>query len=459
MKKILPLLFLISSFAHAQFSINGTVTNSLETDWVILYKYENAKEKFVQNTTIKKDSVLINGKKQTIGTFQFELPADTEAGSYKISYRKNGASFVNLIFNKENVSFTFHPDYPEQTVLFSESKENIMYRNYLKEITKQQQKLDSLQVTSIKNRQLDLELSYKVALSEINSLHQKYVENAKKMYVQPFIKGSLRANPLEIKVSVKEYISHVRTRFFENMDFSNSSLINSSFLLDRITNYIFYINYSDNITRQQTLYKNAIENVFSKVNNAVFKKNIIEFLIAQFEEAKNIEMVDFLLENYYDTLPKAIKSDAYKSEKITLLATEIGRKAPDFSWEENGKEQQLSTLNDAKNYVLVFWSTECSHCLKEIPKLHAFLKGEKDIKVVAFAMESSSFIWADMKTTLPNWHHVLGLNKWQNKTATTYNIVATPTYFILDSTKKIIAKPNSLKDVASFVYKLKKADY
>ena len=64
-----------------------------------------------------------------------------------------------------------------------------------------------------------------------------------------------------------------------------------------------------------------------------------------------------------------------------------------------------------------------------------------------------------MKTTLPNWHHVLGLNKWQNKTALTYSIVATPTYFILDANKKIIAKPNRLKDLEAFVYNLKKVDY
>jgi thiol-disulfide isomerase/thioredoxin len=459
MKKFLAVLLLISSLSQAQFSINGTLTSSLDIDWVVLYKTEDSKQRFVQNTTIKKDSIFMNGSHQTIGTFQFELPAGTEIGSYKINYRTSGEGFVDFIFNKENVRFAFHPDYPEQTVLFSESKENIMYKNYLTETAAQQQKLDSLQITSINNKQLDLNVSYQAGLSVLNNVQQKYVERSKKMYVHSFIKAGLRANPLEIKPNIKEYISHVKTAFFNNIDFSNQALINSSFLLDKITNYIFYINYSENVQTQQRLYKKAIGTVFSKVKNTISKKNIIEFLIGKFEENKNLEIIDFLFESYYDQLPKSLINETFKNEKLALLETEIGRKAPNFSWKENGKDLQLSTLNEAKNYVLVFWSTACSHCLKEIPELHTFLKNQKDIKVVAFAMEKNKLMWTNMKTALPNWHHVLGLNKWQNKTALTYSIVATPTYFILDANKKIIAKPNRLKDLEAFVYNLKKVDY
>jgi thiol-disulfide isomerase/thioredoxin len=170
-------------------------------------------------------------------------------------------------------------------------------------------------------------------------------------------------------------------------------------------------------------------------------------------------MVHFLFKNYYDTLPKSLQNASFKSEKLKLLATAVGRIAPDFSWEENGKEFQLSTLNNAKNYLLVFWSTECSHCLKEIPELYRFLQDKKNLKVIAFAMEKNDLGWKKLKVTLPNWQHILGLNKWQNKTALNYNIRATPTYFILDTDKKIIAKPYRLKDLEAFIYKLQKADY
>ena len=454
MKKLILLILFISSFAQAQFSINGTLTNSLDKDWVILYKIEGATQQFVQNTTIKKDTLLIEGKKKAINIFRFELPATAKAGTYRVRYRTRGISFVDFIFNQEDVSFTFHPDYPEQAILFSKSRENIIYKNYLKDISKQQQKLDSLQVTAIRNPKLDLKKSYKAALLKINNAQQAYLESTQKLYIYPFVKASFRVNPPELKTNVKEYMSAILDTFFDHIEFSNETLINSSFLVDRITDYIFYINYSEDETTQQSLYKSALETVFTKIEDSVFKKYIIEFLIGQFEEANNLEMIDFLFKNYYNTLPKSMQNDKFKTEKLKLLATAIGSIAPDFSWIENGKEFQLSNLNEANNYVLVFWSTGCSHCLKEIPELHKFLQGKKDIKVIAFAMERNDLDWEKMKITLPNWHHVLGLNKWENKTAKEYNINATPTYFVLDSTKKIIANPIALKDLETLINQL-----
>ena len=454
MKKIVLLILFISSFAQAQFSINGTLTHGLDTDWVVLYRIEGSKQKFVQNTTMTKDTLFIEGKMQTIGTFNFELPATAQASSYRISYRTRETSFVDFIFNKENVSFTFHPDYPEQSILFSESKENTTYKNYLKDIFAQQQKLDSLQVTAIRNPKLDLKKSYKAALLKINSAQQAYLESTQKLYIYPFVKASFRVNPPELKTNVKEYMSAILDTFFEPIDFSNQALVNSSFLLDRVTDYIFYLNYSEDATTQQILYKSAVETVFTKIENAIFKKNVIEFLIEKFEENNNLRMIDFLFENYYDALPTSLQNAKFKSEKVKLLATAIGRIAPDFSWKEHGKDFQLSNLNDAKNYVLVFWSTECSHCLKEIPELHAFLQDKKNLKVIAFAMETTDLAWSSMKASLPNWHHVLGLNKWRNTVARSYNINATPNYFILDADKRIIAKPIPLEELKYLMEKL-----
>jgi len=454
MKKIILLILFISSFAQAQFSINGTLTHGLDTDWVVLYRIEGSKQKFVQNTTMTKDTLFIEGKMQTIGTFNFELPATAQASSYRISYRTRETSFVDFIFNKENVSFTFHPDYPEQSILFSESKENTTYKNYLKDIFAQQQKLDSLQVTAIRNPKLDLKKSYKAALLKINSAQQAYLESTQKLYIYPFVKASFRVNPPELKTNVKEYMSAILDTFFEPIDFSNQALVNSSFLLDRVTDYIFYLNYSEDATTQQILYKSAVETVFTKIENAIFKKNVIEFLIEKFEENNNLRMIDFLFENYYDALPASLQNAKFKSEKVKLLATAIGRIAPDFSWKEHGKDFQLSNLNDAKNYVLVFWSTECSHCLKEIPELHAFLQDKKNLKVIAFAMETTDLAWSSMKASLPNWHHVLGLNKWRNTVARSYNINATPNYFILDADKRIIAKPIPLEELKYLMEKL-----
>ena len=454
MKKFCLFLFFCSTFSYAQFSINGTLTKALESNWVILYKIESTQQVFVADTTIKRDSLLTNGKKVAIGTFSFNLPVTAKSGTYRVKYRMKGAGFLDFIFNKENISFAFHPDYPEATVLFSDSKENILYSAYLKAFSLKQQKLDSIQIAVLRNKTLVLDAEYKKARTEVVAVQKEFLNRAKGMYAYPFVKASLRENPSEILKTPQGYMSNITTTFFDNIDFSNTTLINSTFLTNRILDYVFYINYSDDQTQQNNLFKKSIDVVLSKIKDPRYKKDIILFLIAQFETISHLESIDYLLENKYKQLPKSIQDQKFITQKKKLFAAEIGRIAPDFSWIENGEKLQLSTLKSAENYVLIFWSTECSHCLTEIPQLYAHLQGNKSLKLVAFAMEKDDARWKEMKNDLPNWHHVLGLKKWENEIARTYNINAIPNYFVLDKNKKIIGKPVLLKDLKVFLEQL-----
>ena len=454
MKKFLALIFLVTSFTHAQYTVKGTMSPSIKSDWVILYKVEGAKQKFIQSSKIKIDSVAVNGKKQAIGNFSFTLPKNTKVGSYRVTYKLEGAGFVDFIFNKENVAFGFHPEYPNQSITFSDSKENIFYKTYLTDISNAQQSLDSIQVTALQNPGLDLEKEYKTAFNKVNTIQKKYLSASKNMYVHPFVKATYRNSPSEIIKTPQKYMSNMVATFFDKMDFNNTALLNSSFLVDRITDYIFYINYSEDKSTQEKLYKESVDKVMSKIEKATFKRDVIEFLIDQFESAQNLVLIDYLFEKYYNKLPLNIQNKKFKDEKLSLLAAEVGRIAPNFSWKENGKLLSLSTLNDAENYLLIFWSTGCSHCIREIPQIHKYLEKNKKVKVIAFSLEKNDIGWKNYKKTLPNWHHVLGLNKWENKTARTYNIMSTPSYFILDANKKIIAKPDALEDVKEAINKL-----
>ena len=453
MKKILAFIFLISSFTQAQNTINGTMSPTIKSDWVILYKIEGARQTFVKNTKIKIDSFTVDGKKQALGSFSFTLPKDTKPGAYRATYKLEGAGFVDFIYNKEDINFGFHPEYPNQSVIFTESKENQIYRTYLEQIAIAQEELDSVQVAVLQNPDLNLSTKYKTALKKVNKIQKEYLDASEGMYVQPFIKASLRNNPVEIASTPQQYMSNMIDTFFDRMDFNDKTLLNSSFIVDRITDYVFSINYSDNAAMQQKLYKESVDKVLAKIEVISFKKDVIEFLIGQFEITMNLELIDYLFENHYNKLPINVQSKKFKEDKLLLFAAEIGRTAPDFSWKENGKTLTLSKLNDAQNYLLIFWSTTCSHCLREVPMIHKYLEGNKDVKVIAFSLEKDEIGWEIKKETLPNWHHVLGLNKWQNKTARTYNIVSTPSYFILDANKKIIAKPEHLKDVEAFFTK------
>ena len=128
----------------------------------------------------------------------------------------------------------------------------------------------------------------------------------------------------------------------------------------------------------------------------------------------------------------------------------LGEIAPDFSWQENGETIKLSELNTTENYVLVFWSTSCSHCLIEVPQLYEFTKNTKNIKVIAIALEDNDVGYKINTANFKNWSNVLALGKWQNDLAKEYKITSTPTYFVLDKDKRIVAKPEFYIDVKTF---------
>ena len=134
---------------------------------------------------------------------------------------------------------------------------------------------------------------------------------------------------------------------------------------------------------------------------------------------------------------------------LVILCKNIsnGNVAPDFNIEIKEKdklvEKKLTQLEGAENYIIVFWSSTCSHCLDEVPQLQTFIKSlEKDkVKVVAIGLEDEPYKWKDLTYSYPEFIHVYGEGKWDNEIGDAYGVTSTPTYFILDTDKKIISKP------------------
>jgi hypothetical protein len=69
-------------------------------------------------------------------------------------------------------------------------------------------------------------------------------------------------------------------------------------------------------------------------------------------------------------------------------------------------------------------------------------------------MENNRLDFNRYQKVLYGWHNVLGQGKWENQTALNYNIRATPSYFMLNAAKKIIAKPIPLEELKGFINKL-----
>lgn len=457
MKKILALLVFVTSIAQAQYTVRGTMTPpETKSDWVILYKVEGAKQKFVKHTTTKIEKVNIGGSSQSLGKFEFTLPADTPVGAYRATYRDSGAGFIDFFFNKENVEMVFNPKYPDQSVVFTKSLENKVYREYLEALSLSQRTIDSIQVTHLKESSKANKKAYKKAVSALEDTQEIYEKKSKGMLAYHFIKASANKNPSSILEDTQKYLNSVVENFFENVDFGSKELQNSPFFINRITDFIFVINSADTQELQQKLYKESIEKVMDLSDDKNQRKDFLDYLITRYTNDRNSEIVDWLFNDYYNKLPDDMIDAKFRDEKLALLKATVGRTAPDFSWKEEGNELKLSTLDDGENYLLLFWSTGCSHCLKEVPELYEFMKKHKKTSVIAFGIEHEKFEWDEYIKKLYGWHNVMGTHpesKWENEVVKTYQLTGTPTYFILDKDKKIIAMPNSFKDIKDYFEK------
>lgn len=447
MRKFWILLLFTSFVAQAQYSIKGKIHPPKKYSWALLYKVEGARQVFIKNAQIEKSLETTNGKTRTVGTFEFTLPADAKKGAYRLTYDLQNNGFVDFLFNKENVDFSFNPGDVEGTTVFTESKENQLYQKFLQDISLAQYKVDSIQVAYLKAPTADSDNAYKKAIANINKVQQDYNTSSQGTLAYYFIKATDRYNAPTIAKNSEEYINGVISHFFDKIDFTDTHLYNSSFLIDRIADYVFYMNYSQNPAEQITMHKKAVDVAISQVDDVKFKADVIEFLTSQFAALKNTALVDHLFTNHFNKLPAENQNSEFKQQIEESMATAIGKIAPDFSWTENGKEVKLSELKDGQSYLLIFYSTTCSHCLREVPKVFEFMKGKKLTKVIAFAMETDDDIWKNYIKNLPGWHHVLGLNKWENKIARKYQISSTPTYFVLGMDKTIIANPEKLDEL------------
>ena len=184
MKTILAFIFLISSFTQAQHTINGIMFPTIKSDWVTLHKIEGARQFFVKNTKIKIDSIKVDGKKQSLGRFNFTLPKDAKVGAYRITYSLKGRGFIDFIYNKENINFNFQPTYPNESITFTSSEENKIYRTYLDQNAKAQQYLDSIQVLALQKHNLNLKKKYKTAIKKVNRIQEKYLKLSEGMFVE-----------------------------------------------------------------------------------------------------------------------------------------------------------------------------------------------------------------------------------------------------------------------------------
>jgi len=438
LRQLLLILLVLPISGIAQHTITASFEPSENYNYIIVYRVEPTKNFYVTDS-----------KKDEQNTFNFVMDSTQVAGIYKVVYgipqeEKN----FDIIYNgKEDIVFTFSET---EGITFITSEENKLLVSYEAQMSK-------LQLDLISEYQAESPDKAKIMVlfKEIERLQTEFEKQASTNLALNFIK----ANKMYVPPTFEGFNTYVKNRkehHFDYIDFSNPVLQKSSFLVDNSLGYITgFINPKDALPS----YKSNIDDVAMqlKETDVTFQKTFLHTIWSSLLATNLNEAAIYLADNYLLPAAKMDKDIAMVDSVFKVRNLTIGAKAPNFSWteEENGKKATKS-LHDApaaEQYFLIFWSSGCSHCLQEVPKVHSLVKDipKEKLRVVAIGLEDDKYNWQNTIMALPAFTHVLGLGKWENEIGRTYNITGTPTYFVLDSKKHIVAKPETLEELLQFV--------
>ena len=425
-QRLLLILLFIPLFSISQNSISGTFTPAENYKWGIVYRITPTNDRYTTDTKIDEE-----------GKFSIAMDSTNAPGMYRFVYavppEENNFEFI---YNgKEDIELTFSET---EGLTFISSEENIAWSEYQLEIIPL-----NYAIAQLYDENPSDSLNIQPLISQQKEAQIKFEKSSKNMIAGSFIRASRPYLPTSFE-SNKIYFQHKKETYFDSVDVTDSTLQKSRFLLDQC---FYYIENKEDIDTVAAFLKDA---------NKEYQKSILLNIWQAFVSLEQPEKANYLSRKYLSPLAKELKETSLVNLLFKYESLSVGAKAPNFSWKlEDGSTQWFHELTGSDHYILVFWSSSCPHCLKELPKLQKKMqtlpKGK--YQVVAFGIEDDIYSWKNESLRLPNFLHIPGMGKWENDVAKAYDISQTPTYFILDKDKKIIAKPDELETLVDLLSK------
>lgn len=410
----------------SQHSISGTFLPASEYTYAFLY-----------HATPNGSDYIDRGQIDTEGHFIITLDSSATAGIYKIVYAvPPEENNFDLIYNgKENVSLTFSID---RGLEFTDSNENKLWSSYTNSMDMVNRTISNYYTQESTNKK-----AFDDIFKALKETQVAFEEASKGTMALTFIKANTPYIP-ESYEDISTYSSNLKRTFLSHVDFSNNLLQSSDFLVDRVLAYIFGMTPN---TSNKT-YKADVDHIMTSIGegNLQVKTMLLEMIWSRFKDLDNPEVANYISDTYLMELSKTGNYLALTEGLEIYQNNQVGKTAKNFdiTLTENGETTttSLHDLNLAEQYLVIFWSSTCGHCLDELPKVKTLLESKPNTKVIAFGMEDEdSTNWKKAITEYPNFIHVFGLGKWDNSISTAYGVEATPTYILLDKNKTIIAKP------------------
>ncbi|MEA3462848.1 MAG: TlpA disulfide reductase family protein [Bacteroidota bacterium] len=446
----------------------GTLHMLQAQSWLIQGTIENGEEGPVLLASFYGDRFrMVDSMDTKSGFFYFMLPEDTAPGIYRIIYADRVDSirmqnrFVEFIFNREHMELFISSTDMVPVIYFENSLENQVYREFMEFELEYEARLISVYNQLYPDRKganQDVVERYDAMQIERESFMDSMTQLYPDLYAVR-IMNAFRAPMIPGEISHVQRIDTLKECFFNQASIDDPALLYAPVYTFKLIDYLsLYQDYELTKEEQEAAFIEAVDWIMVNVSgDGDLRSFVVGFLLDGFEmldmEAVQIHIAD----NYLDESCETDVVELVLSRMEGYKRMTPGQQAPDFVIHDaEGKNHQLSKLEHA--YVLVlFWSSTCDACQKLMPELNDWYLSENicDLEVVAISIDTSvvNFEHRNMQLN-PAWitvHDPLG---WHGKLSADYNIYATPSLFLLDGERTILARPTSFRQFQRAIRKL-----
>jgi len=479
MKNILISTFLFPLFLMAQTKKPISTTSNTNQGHAIqisLKPYQNTKIYLgtnYGNNKVFADSCILNEKSEGV----FKSKTKLTPGIYFIVSPKMSILFDLLVDDKQ--TFSISADTLNlKNVKITGSKDNELFQNYSKIINDLFMELN------------DIEQKFKTSTTATDSAKFKEAYTIKDKEIKQKRKSFMDTNPNSLMrfllqtMDVPEIptipvvngkadslypFRYVKSHYWDNIVFNDNRLLRTPFFEKKLDDY--FKNY---VSREPD---SIIDEVHYMLTVAKTGKEIYPFLLFKFtnkyispEFMGQDKVFLHIYQNFFakgDTLllneesKKSLRERAY-----SLMGNQLGLPAPVLALNDL-EDKRFELYNIKAPYTFIaFWDPVCSHCKVEIPRLDSMYKASwKNLNIKVIAVNTNFKEMDAWKKLIKEFQLTEWINGYQSEEdfnreikegrPTTirqlYDVFKTPTFYLLDKDKKIVAKNLTIEQFNEFL--------
>lgn len=430
MKKIYILSAVLAAFSlQAQFTVTVQTPAEFKDQDAILYTLNGSKDIIVTKEQSKNNTWTFKYPSHYMGMMKVYFPSSNNAVSF-ISENKNVSIKLDVQNNK--VKDVVYLD--EANDLMSKQQEGSQKKELI---------LPALsQIKEYYKDNTDFGKALKTEISRLSGAN-----NAIDAAQHPFISYYNTNYSKFLSTSIDPAKKVTQDDIINFLDKSNDMLESSSMLRPVLVSYLN--------TGGNTDVGGSVDKLLDRLKVETPRgQTVLSELIDIFDA---YDMEEF--KTKYLTLAKNLKctiNDRLASTLKSNANIEMGATFPNVKF-QSAVNTSAKSLYDVKadKKVIVFWSSTCSHCETELPQLLAKYNDlkAKNIQIIGLSLDTDKNSYTQKIAAFP-WINDSELRGWNSSYVETYNVHATPTYFILDANNKIINKPDHVGNVLEY-FKLK----